>query len=223
MVATLLADRLGINQILVPQYQGVFSALGMLVADFQKELSKSFLRMYTAETKNEMDGVFAEMVEEATQVLKEDGFSETDSYIQCEVEIRYRGQSYELTVPYNSNFLVNFHKKHNLLYSYFLRDENCEIVNLRVLAIGRTKKLFLKKGKLHSGIPRYFDKKKIYFNGKFQTFYLYLRKDCLPGQNLKVPAIVVSDDSTVVIEKNFKVTIDEYSNLILGRMNNQTG
>jgi N-methylhydantoinase A len=171
----------------------------------------------SAETKKELDVIFSELTAEARRVLKEDGFSDTDSLIQRELEIRYKGQSYELTVPYDQNFLSHFHKKHHLLYSYFLKDEDCEIVNLRVMAIGKTKKLSLKKRRLSNGTPPFFNQKKIYLNGKMQSFYLYQRKDCLPGQFLEVPAIVVSDDSTIVVEKSFQARVDEYSNLVLER------
>ena len=61
MVSTLLADKLGINRILIPPYQGVFSALGMLFANFQKEFTRSFLKMYSPEIKNELKEIFLEM------------------------------------------------------------------------------------------------------------------------------------------------------------------
>jgi N-methylhydantoinase A len=173
--------------------------------------------MVTPETKKELKGIFAKKTAEARLVLKEDGFSEADMFIQCELEIRYRGQSYELTVPYGPNYLSDFHQKHRLLYSYSLNDEDCEIVNIRVLAIGRTKKISLKKRKLRSGTPPFFDRKNVYFNGKFQTFYLYRREDCLPGHHLEVPAVVISDDSTVVVEKSFNASVDEYGNVIMVR------
>ena len=82
MVATLLADKLGINTIIVPPYQGVFSAFGMLATDFQKEFSRSFLKRYTPQIREELDEAFSQMSEEALSTLKKEGFSEK----KCEIQ-----------------------------------------------------------------------------------------------------------------------------------------
>ena len=215
MVSTLLADRLGIKKILVPPYQGVFSALGMLFANFQKEFTQSFLRMFNSKTEEELEKTFSEMDKIAFDVLKEEGFSKKDAEVSNIVEIRYKGQSYELTVPYKKDFLKEFHKKHNLFYSYSLGDENCEIVNLRVLAIGKTKQLKIEKKKKVQGYPKKFDSRKVYFNGGFNNNFVYLRKDIHPGHSLKVPCTIISEDSTIVVDKKFRAYMDEYSNIIL--------
>lgn len=217
MVATLLADRLGIDRILIPPFQGVFSALGMLVADFQKEFSRSFLKSFQLGIGREIDAGFAGLVKEANRILKEDGFSDDRSVIECEVDMRYRGQSHELTIPYSNNFIRDFHQKHLKLYSYKLEDTDCEIVNLRVLARGRTPNIKIRKKKQQLGQSPVFYRKDVYFNGKFQTFSVYRRQDIVPGQSIQVPAIVVSDTSTVVVEQKFDVRADEYGNLILTR------
>jgi N-methylhydantoinase A len=217
MVATLLAERLGINRILIPPYQGVFSALGMLVADFQKEFSHSFLKPFGPGISREIEKVFSKIIRKANRVLTQDGFSEENSVIQRELDIRYRGQSFELTVPFGPDFIQDFHRKHDRLYSYRLDDPDCEIVNLRVLALGRTSEISIRKKKKQSGQAPLLDKKRIYFNGNFQSFYVYPRETIQPGQDIRVPAIVVSDTSTVVVERNFEVRVDEYTNLILTR------
>jgi N-methylhydantoinase A len=217
MVATLLADRLGINRILIPPFQGVFSALGMLVADFQKEFSRSFLKSFRPGIDREMDKDFAGLVGEARRMLEEDGFSGDSSVIECEVDMRYQGQSYELTVSYGNNFIQDFHQKHLKLYSYKLEDTDCEIVNLRVLALGRTPNIKIRKQKQQSGEAPVLHRKKVYYNGKFQTFTVYRRRDIQPGQSVQVPAIVVSDTSTVVVEQKYDVRADGYGNLVLTR------
>jgi N-methylhydantoinase A len=217
MVAGLLADRLGIDRLLIPPYQGVFSALGMLEADFHKELSRSFLKMYAPETLADMAAIFSQMSGRAMAILQEDGFSQKDSVIQRLVEIRYRGQSYELAVPYRKGFINDFHKQHRQLYSYGLTDEECEIVNLRVLAVGRTRKLKIKKRKLQAGDPPVYGRRRVYFNGGFRDFYLYLRKELAPGQRLKTPALVIAGDATVVVDDSFGASVDEYANIIMER------
>jgi N-methylhydantoinase A/oxoprolinase/acetone carboxylase beta subunit len=218
MVSTLLADRLGIKHILIPPFQGVFSALGMLVADYQKDFSRSFLKGYSPGIEEVMKKIYAGMINEATKVLREDGFNAGRSLIKREVDIRYKGQSFELTIPFQKNFIRAFHVRHQTLYSYRLEDRDCEVVNLRALAVGVNPKIRITKAKIRSGNPGFLEKRKIYYNRVFQDFFVYQRKDLFPGSRLRVPALVVSDHSTVVIDRHFSASVDEYSNLSLTRM-----
>jgi N-methylhydantoinase A len=217
MVATLLADRLGITRILIPPYQGVLSALGMLEADFQKEFTQSFLKLYSSEVVEELDAIFSTLTKEAFQVLREEGFSKEDSEIQKFLEIRYKGQSFELTIPFKKDFITHFHQEHQTLYSYSLNDEHCEIVNLRVLALGKIPKLKLEKKEKSSGYPDIFSTKRVFFNGEFQNFSFYRRNDFQPGNSLKSPCIIVSEDATIIVDKRFEASVDEFSNIILLR------
>jgi N-methylhydantoinase A len=215
LVSTLLAEKLGIRRILIPPYQGVFSALGMLIANFKKELIQSFLRMYSPAANLQLEEAFLRMESEAEEILIKERFPKQNRQIIRLLEIRYKGQSYELTIPYSKNFLKTFHHKHQQLYSYSLKDEDCEIVNLRVLAVGNTPEIIIEKKKKTSRAPRIYKKKKIYFNGAFQQFYIYRREDLMPGASLKVPAIIVSSDSTVIVDPRYRADVDEYHNILL--------
>jgi N-methylhydantoinase A len=221
MVAPILAERLGIQRILIPPFQGVFSAVGLLVADYQKEFSRSILEMYSIEKEKKIQNAFKQLEQNATRVLLADGFDKHNSAIQRELDIRYQGQSFEITVPYQKDFIQDFHDRHQVLYSYCLGDEECEIVNARVLAIGRTREMVLAKSKSRSGDAPVFDHRKIYYNGRFRSFFIYRKREIFPGCRVKVPAIAVSDDSTVLIDQNYRVVVDEYSNIIMTRVKKQ--
>ena len=215
LVAALLAEKLGITRILIPPGQGVFSALGMLVADFKKELQQSFLKKYTPDLEQELDREFAILEAEAEAVLAEEGFSKNDTQVLKYVEIRYKGQSYELTVPYAPGFIDAFHQKHQQLYSYCLADDNCEIVNLRALARGKTGALEIKKKRSVIKEAEVSGQKEVYFKGRFRRFNIYLREKLEPGNVLQAPAIIVAPDSTVIVGGEFAATIDEYENILL--------
>ncbi len=213
LAAALLADRLGIKKILVPPNPGVLSAWGMLMADFKKELVQSFLKMYSPETRDSLDSLFTRMSGEAEQILWQEGYPEP--LILKYLDMRYKGQSYELTVPYTAEFVQTFHRVHQKLYSYTLQDGDCEIVNLRVLATGKNPAIKIEKRIKIPGEAKIFYRKEVYFNGAFQEFCIYRREELTPGNRVQIPAIIAADDSTVIIPKGFEVTIDEYSNIIL--------
>jgi N-methylhydantoinase A len=213
LVAALLAERLGMKKILVPPNPGVLSALGMLVADFKKELVQSLLKMVSPIIRDELNPIFSKMSKQAEQILIEEGVPEPQ--ILKYIDMRYKGQSYELTVPYTDDFLKTFHQAHHQLYSYSLDDSHCEIVNLRVLAIGKNPDLKLEKRKKVSEEAKIFYRKEVYFNGKHQEFCIYRRSELMPGNRLIVPAIIVADDSTVIVPRGYEIDIDEYSNILL--------
>jgi N-methylhydantoinase A len=213
LVAAMLAEKLGIQRILVPPYQGVFSAVGMLVANFKKELTRSFLKVYSPGIKQDLDMAFARVSKEAEDILVEEGFPAPQ--VLEYLDMRYKGQSYELTVPYSEDFLQRFHQQHQQLYSYRLADENCEIVNLRVLAKGFTPQLKLEKSDPASEEPKVHYVKNAYFKGKYHEFSIYRRHLLSPGHRLNTPAIVVSDDATVIVPEGYNAEVDDYANIIL--------
>ncbi|MCK4760898.1 MAG: hydantoinase/oxoprolinase family protein [Candidatus Aminicenantes bacterium] len=215
LVAAMLAEKLGIQRILAPPGQGVFSALGMLVADFKKELYRSFLRMHRPGIRQELEKVFAEMSTAAEAILTEEGFAKKDVQVLKFLEIRYKGQSYELVVPFSADFIAAFHQKHRRLYSYTLKDDNCEIVNLRVLALGKTAGLRLEKKEITLGEAQVLSREKVYFNGRFRQFSIYRREDLKPGNCFQGPAIVAADDSTLIVSEKFSAEVDEYENILL--------
>jgi len=213
LVAAMLAERLDIKRILIPPNQGVFSALGMLVANFKKELTRSFLTMYHPNINNKLDQAFAAMSREVETILVNEGFAAPE--ILEYLDIRYKGQSYELTVPYKEDYLQAFHKAHELLYSYSLTDTDCEIVNLRVLGKGKTPPMIFEEHQPVIGEPKASFVKNAYFQGAFHPFQIYRRSDLSAGHTLTVPAVVVSDDGTVIIPPTYHAEVDKFLNIVL--------
>jgi N-methylhydantoinase A/oxoprolinase/acetone carboxylase beta subunit len=122
-----LAERLEISAVLVPRHAGVLSALGMLVADFVRDYSQS---------------VLGRPLEPAFTALEQRARAELGEPI-CErlVDLRYRGQSYEITLPLAERH--NFDQHHRRLYGYDHRGREVEAVTARVRATRLTEKIDL--------------------------------------------------------------------------------
>ncbi len=113
-----LAERLKIGSILVPRWPGLFSALGMVLADEVHEQSRT---------------VLGRDVKQAFREMKMPG------KLEYFVDARYRGQSYEIRTPYGGDF----HALHKQRYGFSREDENPEIVNAIVRStISRRKPTF---------------------------------------------------------------------------------
>ncbi|MGE5340926.1 MAG: hydantoinase/oxoprolinase family protein [Candidatus Omnitrophota bacterium] len=213
LVAALLAERLGMTRILIPPFQGVFSALGMLMADFKKEISRPVLKRVHPDIASELDVIFSLMELEAREIMEEEGYDQPQIYRL--VDIRYRGQGYELTIPFVEHFLTIFHEKHKQYYSYMLDDANCEIVNARVLGVGKNPELKWKPASSFLEPPVVAYRKEIYFKGEFRHFNIYNRNDLHAGHELENPSIVVSADGTAIIPGEYTATVDSFSNILL--------
>ena len=126
MHACELADRLEIPTVLAPRDAGVLSALGMLTADVVRDFSQSVL-------ESDPGPVFEQLESRARRELTEDGF--TDIALHRSVDLRYRGQSFEITLPWNAR--ESFGAKHEQLYGYRRDDSPIETVAVRVQAVAR--------------------------------------------------------------------------------------
>jgi N-methylhydantoinase A/oxoprolinase/acetone carboxylase beta subunit len=120
-----LAERLEIPAVIVPRHAGVLSALGMLVADCVRDYSQSVLARPAATA-------FAELEARAAEDFADQGFGEV--VYERSVDLRYRGQSYEITTPWRQR--EKFHDLHRQLYGYDHRGRQVELVTARVKAVG---------------------------------------------------------------------------------------
>ena len=102
--ACALADELGIGTVLVPDAAGVLSALGLVASDERKDHVTSYVRPLSE-----------------AGALPDEG----------EADLRYRGQSFELTVPLGPDLAESFHRAHEERYGYADRERPLELVAVR--------------------------------------------------------------------------------------------
>ena len=106
--ACALADELGTETVLVPAAAGVLSALGLVAADERVDAVRSYV-----------------MPLEQAGELPHEG----------EAELRYQGQSYELTVPLGERLAERFHEAHEERYGYADRAGPLELVAIRTAVV----------------------------------------------------------------------------------------
>jgi N-methylhydantoinase A len=113
-----IAEELGIETVIVPQHAGVLSALGMLMADSVRDYSAGVLGV------KDLEREFASLERRARK-------ESPNAEIERSADLRYKGQSYELNVPWPKG---DFHKAHERMYGYAAREREVEVVTLRVRA-----------------------------------------------------------------------------------------
>jgi N-methylhydantoinase A len=135
-----------------------------------------------------------------------------------QLEMRYVGQSYELTVPADdvAHAVGGFHAEHDRAYGFAAEDEPVEVVNARLTAIGRIPKPQLARLDARGDAqPR--DTRPVYFaeSGDYVDCPVYDRYALGAGATLDGPAVLEELDSTTVVHPGYHAGVDEYGNLFL--------
>jgi N-methylhydantoinase A len=225
-----IAEALNMNRVIVPVHPGIGSAFGMLAADVRHDYVKTHISEANALDHKQVEHSFNQMESQAKAQLRKEGFSCDLVVLNRLVDMRYARQAYELTVPQTakaftpqavSGLLQRFHEMHQRAYGYARDKEPVEIVNLRLVALGKLPGINLQAEALvdvpelkPSGI------RTVYFKGQPYDTEIYQRDNMMPGQRVPGPAIVEQLDSTVVITPAFMAECDPYGNMILNRKGN---
>jgi len=219
MHACSLARRLRIPTVIVPKNAGVLSALGMLLSDTVKDYSLSILRAGDEISASEFTRLFQPLLREASRDLSREGFAKSHTRLLRLLDVRYIGQSYELTVPFSSGFRGDFHRLHLRRYGYADKERSVEVVNLRVKAVGVTKKPRLAEIEPKGGDPKpaRIDRRAMRFDGRSYGADVYDREKLGAGNVICGPALILDYESTAVVPPFFVCRVDRFGNLILRR------
>ena len=215
--AAKLAKILGIQRVLIPPIASTLSAFGMLAADIVKDYTKTV--MLNGNTSNESISNALEPLVRlgASEVMKE-GVSSDRIVINRFLDVRYHGQSYELTMPFDfstTNLQAEFHTRHKQVYGYERLDTALEIVNLRVQVVGKVNPphLIYQPNDAWSEKTEEHDIRKVFFTKKQEDVPVYRGESLRAGNEFSGPALVVRSDTTILIPKGDHVKVDNFENL----------
>jgi N-methylhydantoinase A len=226
MHACLLAHELCISQIIVPLNPGLFSALGLITADYVHHDSRPIFKVASEINADEIEMLFAEMETETRDLLLREQVNDGQIAFERQLDMRYRGQAYELSVramkPFNKGSLKEvvkrFHEKHQGTYGYYSEDE-VEAVNAKVTARGITVKPIFQKnrqGGRKNPQEAKTSMRSVHFNeGNSNKCPIYNRDKLCSGDTLDGPAVVEQYDSTTLVFPDWTCNVDEYHNLRL--------
>ncbi|GAA0571610.1 hydantoinase/oxoprolinase family protein [Craurococcus roseus] len=144
--ATEVAAEMGIGEVVFPREPGTLSAYGILFGDIARDFARS--RVLPAEHGSvaEITALLGELRAAAEAALESDGVEAAPRRFEAAADMRYRGQAFELLVPWDGApctgeagleaLVARFHAVHKKRFSYSEPDGAVEIVTLRVKAVG---------------------------------------------------------------------------------------
>jgi N-methylhydantoinase A len=216
--ACALAREAAIPSVLIPTSPGIFSATGLLSTDLKRDYTAPLLRRVDELDAADVEDAFAQMEEEGRRDLEREGLAGDAISFVRHLEMRYVGQSHELTVAADdvAAAVDGFHHEHDRAYGFSTETEPVEVVNARLTAVGRIAKPSLPRLELREvAEPR--EERSVYFaeSDGYVSCPVFDRYSLGAGAELEGPAVVEEFDSTTVVHPGFAVTVDEYGNLFL--------
>jgi N-methylhydantoinase A len=231
--ACALAESLSIPRVIVPALSGALSALGILVSDVVKDYSRTVLwRVAGKLPAAQLNREFSTLQEHAAKDFHEEAWQGRIHY-QRSVDIRYRGQGYELNLPFTRNLMKEFEREHHRRYGYAYPTQEIELVTLRLRGVVKSSRREAKMDHVGTGAfvslprakPRGPGRAKpgslstpgaaVFFEGKNPATTIYSRDALKPAKTYSGPAIITEYSATTVIPAGKRFHVDPAANLIV--------
>jgi len=227
--ASRLARELGMRTIVVPEIPGAQSALGLLMTDVKTDFMRTLITLVDDASAPAIDEIFGELVGRAAAWFEEEGVSEEGRGLRRRMDLRYRGQNFELDVevPEGYSFALDgvdalielFHEAHERVYGYRSEDEAVEVVTFRLAASGSAAHVDVRRDDVTASDP---DKAVVALRSTcfdpaagFTEIPVYDRALLTPGDVITAPAIIEQMDTTTVLLPGDTCHVDAYRNLVI--------
>lgn len=193
--ACALARALSIPQVLVPNHPGALSAYGILVSDTVRDYSRTVML-------RPEDEAIARHLAELAQ-------NPRGAVALPSLDLRYRGQGYELNLPWSPDFVDNFHRLHERRYGYSDRARPVEVVNVRVRLFSPSEPLEhpRQSPRPGTGARALLD--------AAPSGRVYAREMLQAGDSFEGPALIVEYSATTFVPPGAMLRVDEFSNLVI--------
>ncbi len=141
--AAQLLKEMSFESLVIPPYPGLFSARGLVAADLRVDDSQTVLRVASSEVARDVAAWYRQAMTRVATQLKDDGIPRSRIRLVESIDCRYLGQGFELSVPLRGTSQIelaklkeDFHALHERTYGHAARDEEVELVTLRISGFG---------------------------------------------------------------------------------------
>lgn len=225
-----VARELGMKKVIIPQNPGALCAVGLINTDLMYDFSKTEMQLSSKAKLDVLDKDYKALEREAMEKLKMDKIDEKNIVIQRVADCRYEGQGYEIRVPVingdvDDNTIEKmkeaFHDAHKKQFGRAFEDNAVEIVNIRVIGVGKIKDL--EPMKVSNGTQDASDavvgKRDVIFkvnNMPEKVSSVIYDRSLLKANNvIQGPAIINQMDTTIVIEPGCVGHVNDYGIIII--------
>ncbi|HXM19723.1 MAG TPA: hydantoinase/oxoprolinase family protein [Terriglobales bacterium] len=212
-----LAASLGIPRVIVPALPGALSAFGILVSDVVKDYSRTVLwRTLDELPVKRLDEEFNNLSRKADKNFRAEGWRGAIRR-RLSVDVRYRGQGYELNVPYTGAMITTFRREHERRYGYSYPAREIELVTLRLRVIMKSSESSYSNAPAGRAKRGGFDRERtsVFFEGRKIAAATYDRDSLQPGRKYSGPAVVTEYSATTIVPPDAHFWLDRTGNLFI--------
>lgn len=223
--AAALAVELGVSQVLLPRQAAGFSAMGLLLSDIRHDFVRTYKVPVLDVDKGRLENLISEMQAEAEGALDEALVPHETRAFRWWLEMRYVGQLHQIDVEVTRESLTNgltstpdlFHKRHLELFGYEAREDPVEMVNIRLVALGRSSDSGMKSSWKSSPARGAIGPRLARFGDESIEFQLVEGESLAVGARVAGPSIIFEPYTTIVIPPGWAADIDGRDNFLLTR------
>ena len=230
MHAVALAEEIGLPRVLVPRHPGNFSALGLLASDIKHDDVRTRVGALR-DRAAQLPALFDEMEGAARRQLELEGFGPEAQRLERALDLRYRGQAFELNVAFPGGAGPGagggalaavedaFHRAHLASYGHENRGAAIELVNARLTAYGVVPRPAAEPYRNASTAlgDALIERRRAWFDGTPVDTPVWERERLPERAALSGPAIVEEFGATTVLPPGWRGALDEHGNLRLER------
>ena len=230
MLASTFGQELNVKRIIVPYAASVNCAFGLATANIVHEYSVTDTKVLPI-TASEINSIYAPMLEQAMQALKEEGFSEDKIEFKWSIGFRYALQVHEINTPVRSatplneddlaglinDFEALYENKYGKGSAY--RDAGIEMTQFRLTASGLIDRPEIVPETLSGGDASHaiISQREVFVEAlnNFASVNIYDFELIKAGNEIIGPAVIHTPITTIVIQENQKGNMDTYRNIVI--------
>ena len=227
-----LACAMGLRRVIVPVSPGLFSALGLLMADVQHDYSRTALKAMPeigVADVDHLNHVFAELEQQARADLTSEGFAPEQVAMDRSVAMHYLGQSFELLIAATSGRLelidlqelaATFCREHERVYGYREDVSRVQLVAARLRARGLTAKpsyadIGRQTMKNEAGLCPGRSRRTYFGRAVGWSVAPVVQRSEVSADGLAGPAIIEELDTTILLPPGCLASLDAFGNVVI--------
>ena len=215
--------------VIIPPSPGVLCAYGDATTRLRNEASQTLIRRFSETSREEIGGILNELAERAARSLDAEGVPRSDQATQYQLDCRYRGQGFVLTVEIDMDELTRgglgvvgsrFAERHTQMFT-FAHDVEAEVVNLRAIAQGKATIATSRPVEQGGADPSagLTVTTRMFVDGEEREASVYDRSKLLAGNRITGPAMITEMDSTTLILPDHVGEVDALGNILINPAN----
>ena len=220
--ACLVADQLGMTEILIHPFSGLLSAYGMGLASIRATRQMALDVALATDVSGHTDAVRRNIGAQAIAEVARQGIAESDIRLVIELHLRYGGSDSTIPMIWQDgdtafNLRVRFEEAHRARFGFVDTAKPVVIEAISVEAIGGGSGFQEPSVTAPRFIPEARERTRFFSQGEWREAGVFLRSDLEPGAKFAGPAILIEPNQTIVVEPGWEAHLTGKNHIILKR------